>query len=80
MKTIKVKNQSNQQLPAEVRSYKNGVMTILVKEYETAKLVMVEMRSNGANSWASSDGKYTTILAKDEFEDGGEILVRIPKK
>jgi hypothetical protein len=55
-------------------------MTILVKEYETAKLVMVEMRSNGANSWASSDGKYTTILAKDEFEDGGEILVRIPKK
>jgi hypothetical protein len=55
-------------------------MTILVKEYETAKLVMVEMRSNGANSWASSDGKYTTTLAKDEFEDGGEILVRIPKK
>jgi hypothetical protein len=55
-------------------------MTILVKEYETSKLAIVEMSSTGTDSWASADGKYTTTLAKDEFEDGGEILVRIPKK
>jgi hypothetical protein len=80
MKTIKVKNQSNQSLPAEIRSYSNGVMVVLIKEFETAKLLMVELRSTSGDNWASSNGEYTATISKAEFEDGGEILVRIPKK
>lgn len=80
MKTINLKNQSNQTLPAEIRSYENGVMVVLVKEFETAKLASVELICGGGDEWTSKDGKYTATYPGQEFTTGGTVLVRVPKK
>ena len=80
MKTINLKNQNNQTLPAEIRSYENGVMVVLVKEFESAKLLMIEMTNTGGDNWSSSDGEYTGTYSSKEFTAGGTVLVKVPKK
>lgn len=80
MKTINLKNQNNQTLPAEIRSYENGVMVVLVKEFETARLAMIELRNTGGDTWSSSGGEYTGTYPAQEFTTGGTVLVRVPKK
>ena len=80
MKTINLKNQNNQTLPAEIRSYENGVMIVLVKEFKSAKLIMIEMTNTGGDNWSSAGGEYTGTYPSQEFTTGGTILVRVPKK
>ena len=81
MKTLKLLQTSNQlQVPAEIRSYDKNTMVVLVKDFLTAKVSVVELVSKDANNWESKDGAYTCNYSKDEFETGEEILVRVPKK
>jgi hypothetical protein len=80
MKTINLKNQNNQTLPAEIRSYENGVMVVLVKDFKTAKLVMTELTNVGGDTWSSAGGEYTGTYPGQEFVTGGTVLVRVPKK
>lgn len=80
MKTINLKNQNNQSLPAEIRSYENGVLVVLVKQFETSKLLMIEMTNTYADVWTSRNGEYTGVYPASEFTSGGTTLVRVPKK
>jgi hypothetical protein len=79
MKTLTVLH-NGQQLPAEIRSYENGEMTVLVKDFETAKLDSVKLANTDGDNWASEDGQFTAVFPKDEFVSGGTVLVRVPKK
>lgn len=81
MKLLQVqRTDNNRSEPAEIRSFENGVMTLMVKDYETAKMSLVNMTNIGGEDWKSADGKYTCKFAKDGFTSAGEVLVRVPKK
>jgi hypothetical protein len=82
MKIVKVKNtDTNLEIPAELRIYTPEQVVVLIKEFETAKLIRQEMTSEDGVNWTTSDGAYTCEIAKDSFEyDKGSVLVRVPKK
>ena len=80
MKTINLKNRNNQTLPAEIRSYDNGVLVVLVKEFDSAKLLMIEMTNTSGDNWTSKDGEYTGTYPSQEFVTGGTVLIKVPKK
>lgn len=80
MKIVKVKNKNSQQLPAEIRSYGDGKMVVLVKSFETAKLTAIEMLSEDGVSWASVDGEYSCQYDGENFTKAPDVLVRVPKK
>lgn len=79
MKTLTVLH-NDQQLPAEIRSYENGEMTVLVKSFETAKLDSVKLVNMDGDNWASADGLFKAVFPKDQFVTGETVLVRVPKK
>lgn len=82
MKIVKVKNtDTNIELPAELRVYTTEQVVVLIKDFETAKLISQEMTSNDEVNWTTSDGVYTCEIPKNCFEyDKGSVLVRVPKK
>jgi hypothetical protein len=82
MKIVKVKDtNTNLELPAELRVYTPEQVVVLIKEFETAKLISKEMSSQDGINWTTSDGAYTCEIAKNTFEfDKGSVLVRVPKK
>jgi hypothetical protein len=82
MKIVKVKDtDTNLELPAELRVYTPEQVVVLIKEFETAKLITREMTSNDGVNWVTADGAYTCEIAKNTFEfDKGSVLVRVPKK
>jgi hypothetical protein len=82
MKTVKVKDtNTNLELPAELRVYTPEQVVVLIKEFDTAKLVRQEMTSEDGINWTTADNAYTCEIAKDTFEfDKGTVLVRVPKK
>jgi hypothetical protein len=79
MKIVKVKDtDTNLELPAELRVYTPEQVVVLIKEFETAKLITREMTSNDGVNWATADGAYTCMIPKNEFDY--TVLVKVPKK
>jgi hypothetical protein len=79
MKIVKVKNtDTNLESPAELRVYTPEQVVVLIKEFETAKLITREMTSNDGVNWATGDGEYTCTIPKNEFDF--TVLVKVPKK
>jgi len=66
--------------PAEIRSYDNGEMTVLVKDFETARMDTVKLKNIAGDNWTSDDSKYTASYPKDAFTTATETLVRVSKK
>jgi len=82
MKIVKVKNtDTNVEVPAEIRVYTSKKVSVLIKDFETSKLVAKEMTSIDGINWATSDGLFTCNIPKDMFEQTtGDVLVKISKK
>lgn len=82
MKIVKVKNtDTNIEVPAEIRVYTSKKVSVLIKDFETSKLIMKDMTSRDGVNWVTSDGLFTCNIPKDMFEqDAGEVLVKISKK
>jgi hypothetical protein len=79
MKIVKVKDtDTNLELPAELRVYTPEQVVVLIKEFETAKLITREMTSNDGVNWATADSAYTCMIPKNEFDY--TVLVKVPKK
>jgi hypothetical protein len=79
MKIVKVKNtDTNLEMPAELRVYTPEQVVVLVKQFDTAKLITREMTSNDGVNWVTSDGEYTCTIPKNEFEY--TVLVKVAKK
>jgi hypothetical protein len=79
MKIVKVKHtDTNLELPAELRVYTPEQVVVIIKEFDTAKLITREMASKDGVNWASSDDEYTCMIPKNEFEY--TVLVKVPKK
>jgi hypothetical protein len=79
MKIVKVKNtNTNLESPAELRVYTPEQVVVLIKEFETAKLISREMTSNDGVNWVTVDGEYTCEIPKNEFDF--TVLVKVPKK
>ena len=79
MKIVKVKNtNTNLELPAELRVYTPEQVVVLIKEFDTAKLINREMTSTDGVNWATGDGEYTCEIPKNEFDY--TVLVKVPKK
>jgi hypothetical protein len=80
MITVKVKkNNTGNQTPAEVRSITDGILTILIKDFETATLIPKQFTKSSGTTWVSQGDEYSCEIT-DEMFNGGEILVRVPKK
>jgi len=81
MKIVKVKNtDTNLELPAELRVYTPEQVVVLIKEFDTAKLISQEMTSVDGINWTTTGGEYTCEIPKDSFEyDKGTVLVRVAK-
>jgi len=80
MITVKVKKtNTGNETPAEVRSITDGILTVLVKDFETATLVAKQFTKSSGNLWTTNGGEYSLELTQ-EMIGGGEILVRVPKK
>jgi ribosomal protein L11 len=82
MKIVKVKNtDTNIEVPAEIRVYTSKKVSVLIKDFETSKLIMKDMTSRDGVNWATSDGLFTCNIPEDMFaKDAGEVLVKISKK
>lgn len=79
MKIVKVKDtNTNLELPAELRVYTPEQVVVLIKEFETAKMISKEMSSQDGINWTTSDGAYTCEIPKNSFEH--TVLVKVPKK
>jgi hypothetical protein len=79
MKIVKVKHtDTNLELPAELRVYTPEQVVVIIKEFDTAKLITREMTSKDGVNWATSDDEYTCMIPKNEFEY--TVLVKVPKK
>jgi len=79
MKIVKVKNtNTNLESPAELRVYTPEQVVVIIKEFDTAKLITREMTSNDGVNWATDDGEYTCEIPKNEFDF--TVLVKVPKK
>jgi len=80
MITLKVKKtNTGNETPAEVRSITDGILTVLIKDFETASLVTKQFTKSSENLWTTNGGEYSCEITDDMF-NGGEILVRVPKK
>ena len=82
MKIVKVKNtNTNLESPAELRVYTPEQVVVLIKEFDTAKLISQEMISVDGINWTTTGGEYTCEIPKDTFEfDKSSVLVKVPKK
>jgi hypothetical protein len=79
MKIVKVKNtNTNLESPAELRVYTPEQVVVLIKEFDTAKLITREMTSTDGVNWVTVDGEYTCDIPKNEFDF--TVLVKVPKK
>ena len=76
MKTVNLKNKSNQLHPAEVRSLTTESMLVIIKDFDSAEMSAVELTKDGDN-WISTDGEYTC----DSFgvDTVPDVLIRVPK-
>jgi hypothetical protein len=80
MISLKVKKiNSGNEIPAEVRSITDGLLTVLIKDFETATLFAKQFQKSEGTTWISEGGEYSCEIT-DEMFNGGEILVRVPKK
>lgn len=80
MITVKVKKtNTGNETPAEVRSITDGILTILIKDFETATLTARQFTKSSGTTWVSEGSEYSCEITDDMF-NGGEILVRVPKK
>lgn len=78
MKTVKLlKNDTNQSIPAEVRKIENGSMVVLLKDFDSSKLQMIELTKSDDDTW--TNGVYSCTFTSEDM-GGGEKLVRVPKK
>lgn len=79
MNIVKVKNTAtNLEIPAELRIYTPNQVVVLIKEFETAKLISQELTSTDGVNWVSSDGVYSCEIPKNKFDY--TVLVKVPKK
>jgi hypothetical protein len=80
MITVKVKKtNTGNETPAEVRSITDGILTVLIKDFETATLVAKQFTKNTGDLWTTADEEYSLELSQEDL-GGGEILVKVPKK
>lgn len=80
MKTIQItKTDTNQKIPAEIRSLSGDEMIVLIKDFDTSKLSLQKIYKIDDETWESKDGLYTATITEEDL-GGGEVLVRVPKK
>ncbi len=79
MKIVKVKNtNTNLESPAELRVYTPEQVVVIIKEFDTAKLITREMTSKDGVNWVTGDDEYTCMIPKNAFDY--TVLVKVPKK
>jgi len=78
MNTVKIlKSDTKEVIPAEVRSIQGDNMTVLMKNFHTAKMDLITLVKTGENEW--TNGTYSCQFSADEMT-ATDKLVRVPKK